>query len=116
MSQDCQPRFTGFLDKTRSRSNREQTKFPAYLRWIRDQPCVICGGQSEAAHLRMSSAEYGKVNYRDDKWVNPLCAGHHRLNPKAQHNMGESEFWEMHNINPMESAKMYWEQFTRESQ
>ena len=113
MSRGYLPRRTVSLDKTKTRSNREQTKFPLYLRWIREQHCIIpgCGMPAECAHLRMSSAEYGKVNFRDDKWCNPLCAGHHRLYPDAQHNGSEAEFWERHKINPMETAKRYWERF-----
>ena len=112
MSRVCTPRFTGWLAKTRSRSNRQQTKFPLFLRWIREQPCVICGGQAEAAHLRYSSAEYGKTNGRDDRWVNPLCPQHHRLAPDAQHQGSEFEFWQRHGINPLETAKRYWDEFS----
>ena len=97
------------LLKTNSRSKREQRKFPNYLNKIRDCPCIICGGQAECAHLRMSSSEYDKVNGRDDKWCTPLCAGHHRLYPDAQHNMGEWKFWALHKIDPLPIAKKLWE-------
>ena len=97
------------LLKTRSRSNRKQTKYPQYLKNIRQCNCVVCGQQAEAAHLRMSSAKHGKVNGRDDKWVIPLCPYHHRLGPLAQHSMGESQFWEMMLIEPLELARSLWE-------
>jgi len=80
-------------------------KYPAYLKKIRQCPCVICGGQAEAAHLRYSSAEHNKVNFRDDKWVTPLCAWHHRLAPDCQHSGSEFRFWERHGINPLELAE-----------
>lgn len=96
------------LDKTRSRSKREQKHFPAYLRLIRHCPCVLCGAQAEAAHVRMSSAKYNKVNGRNDKFVVPLCPGHHRLNPDAQHNSGEAEWWSRKAIDPLEIAQRLW--------
>lgn len=57
----------------------------------------------------MSSAEYAKINARDDKWATSLCAGHHRLNPDAQHNSGEFEWWQAQGINPLPVAKALWE-------
>ena len=99
------------LLKTRSRSKREQTKFPRFLNNIRACQCIIpgCGKEAEAAHLRLSSAAHGKFNARDDKWVNPLCPEHHRLGPQAQHSMGESQFWELYAVDPLETALKLWQ-------
>ena len=96
------------LDKTSSRSKREQKHFPAYLDKIRECPCVICGAQAEAAHVRMSSAAYGKTNGRNDKWCLPLCPHDHRLGPDAQHNSGEAEWWARKGIDPLEIAQRLW--------
>lgn len=98
------------LEKTRSRSQyRGQKKCPEYLKKIRECGCLICGREAEAAHLRYSSAEYAKVNARDDQWVTPLCPGHHRLYPDAQHNGGEEGFWQRHGIDPLSVASQLWE-------
>ena len=97
------------LEKTRSRSRREQKHFPAFLWKIRRCQCVICGMQAEAAHVRMSSAKYGKANGRNDQWVVPLCPGHHRLNPDAQHNSGEAAWWSRQEIDPLDVAQRLWE-------
>lgn len=97
------------LDKTKSRSKRERKHFPDHLALIRQCPCLICGSQAEAAHVRMSSSEYKKINGRDDKWVVPLCPGHHRLYPDAQHNFGESAWWSRQDIDPLKIAKRLWE-------
>lgn len=97
------------LEKTRSRSNREQKKFPEFLAKIRQCGCLICGREAEAAHLRMSSDEYRKSNGRRDQWTTPLCAGHHRLYPDAQHQGGEVNFWLRHGIDPLPIAKALWE-------
>ena len=56
----------------------------------------------------MSSAEYAKVNARDDKWALPLCPGHHRLNPDAQHNSGEAEWWSRQSVDPLATAARLW--------
>ena len=97
------------LEKTRSRSRREQKHFPRFLWNIRACGCLICGGQAESAHVRYSSAKHNKLNGRDDKFVVPLCPGHHRLYPDAQHNSGESEWWVNRGIDPLEIATKLWE-------
>jgi hypothetical protein len=33
----------------------------AYLAWIREQPCALCGRPAEAAHLRVGSVNHGKT-------------------------------------------------------
>ena len=100
--------FSPMLEKTRSRPKREQKHFSAFLRKIRQCACVICGMQAEAAHVRMSSAAHGKSNGRDDKWVVPLCPGHHRLNPDAQHNSGEAAWWSRQEMDPLDIAQRLW--------
>ena len=77
-----------------------------YLSLVRSLPCLHCGMEpSEAAHLRLSSAAYGKTSglgkKPDARWVLPLCAEHHRLGRNAQHNQGERQFWEALGINPL---------------
>lgn len=60
---------------------------------------------SEAAHVRMSSAAYGKTSALGkkpaDSWALPLCAEHHRLAKNAQHNQGEAQFWDGLGINAL---------------
>lgn len=77
-----------------------------YLGLIRHLPCLHCGMEpSEAAHVRMASAAFGKASGLGKKPENrfcvPLCAEHHRLGRDAQHNRGEREFWESLGINPL---------------
>ena len=100
--------FGSLLNKKLSRSKREQKHFPSYLNLIRQCPCLICGQQAEAAHVRMSSSKYAKTNGRNDKWVVPLCPGHHRLYPNAQHNSGEQSWWDAMCIDPLEIALHLW--------
>ena len=87
------------------------TKSAKYLKWIRTLPCCICNNpfQTEAAHIRSGSLEYGKepcgMQERNDSWVTPLCNRHHR----EQHESNELEWWESKGQNPFELAKWYWE-------
>lgn len=90
---------------------------PAYLRWIRALPCLICAkldglpgdvpllmflivGQSyrqkshtEAAHV--GSRAYGRKC--PDRQTLPLCIEHHREGPDSHHKLGK-KFWERHAI------------------
>lgn len=79
---------------------------PAYLALVRQCPCLHCGMEPcEAAHVRMSSAAFGKASglgkTPPDRWALPLCADDHRLARRAQHNQGEAQFWAGLGINPL---------------
>ena len=82
-----------------------------YLRFVSEKPCIICGAEAEVAHIRMSDAKYNKVNGRKDQWVIPLCPGHHRLYPDAQHNSGERIWWDRQGIDPLEISLKLWNEF-----
>jgi len=64
---------------------------PAYLIWLRRQPCLICGRRRgiEAHHLDPNMARRGP----DDRTV-PLCPTHHRDGPAAIHRIGKRRFQE----------------------
>lgn len=84
-------------------------KRPEHLAFIRGLPCCICGApRSEAAHVRMNDAATGKMQALGQKphddWSVPLCAGHHRELPGAQHRIGEANFWRRHGIDPLDLA------------
>lgn len=87
-----------------------------HLAFIRKLPCLVSGSNVnvEAAHIRYSDAEWGKINpghsrKPDDKWTVPLCADLHRLDPiNSQHAMNEREFWESHGIDPLPIATALW--------
>jgi hypothetical protein len=69
----------------------------AYLAAIRTLPCLVCGGLSEAAHLRLGSlAGIGKKP--SDRNVTPLCHHHHM----QQHAIGERAFWAELKLDPEE--------------
>jgi len=56
--------------------------------FIRTLPCVVCGGPSEAAHIRRGT-DGGMGMKPSDSYTVPLCPHHHR----EQHNIGELRFW-----------------------
>ena len=79
---------------------------PGYLKLVSQCPCLHCGMEpSEAAHVRMASAAFGKASGLGkkpaDKWTLSLCSECHRLARHAQHNRNEQEFWASIGINPL---------------
>ena len=77
-----------------------------YLANIRTLPCLKCGMEpcGEAAHVRSQSAAHGKkggmAKKPADRWALPLCAGCHRIDRDALHQIGEGLFWHLVGINP----------------
>lgn len=69
---------------------RKPVRDPKYLKWIRTQPCIVCGkeGETEAAHIRIG-AHAGKGEKPGDDSCVPLCSDCHRW----QHSEGEKQFW-----------------------
>jgi hypothetical protein len=88
---------------------------PDYLALVRACPCLSCGMEpSEAAHVRMASAAFGKASGMnkkpEDRWALPLCADDHRLARHAQHNQGEAQFWHALGINPLMTCQNLYAQ------
>jgi hypothetical protein len=81
-------------------------KRPEHLKFIRRLPCIICGRvPSQAAHIRYSSAKWGKANAMsakpDDMWTVPLCPKHH----SKQHAFGaERKWWRLQGVDPHQLA------------
>jgi len=91
---------------------------PAYLAWVRRQPCVICGTRRkvEAAHVRAGYpdagwAPTGMMQKPDDARCVPLCADHHREGPDAQHRMSERAWWNNHGIDPPDLCRALYAAF-----
>jgi hypothetical protein len=84
-------------------------KRPAYLKWIRQLPCCLCGNNVsvEAAHIRFADRSAGKRETgmgekSDDMWALPLCGVHHA----EQHKGGERKFWDVRD--PVRLAMALW--------
>lgn len=79
----------------------------AFLAFVRTQPCAVgpvgCSGPVEAAHIRYGAPgapNPGLQRKSNDRRCVPLCTGHHRLGPGAQHSMNERAFWASHGKDP----------------
>ena len=76
-----------------------------HLRFVMQQPCLICGRTpSDAHHLRFTQprALGRKVS---DEFAVPLCRGHHR----EVHRCGnEAAWWTTAGIDPRPSARLLW--------
>ena len=74
---------------------------PAYLAWIRQRLCLICGrrwdyhgrGPVEAHH----AGDHGMAQRAPDRTAVPLCPGHHRLDRDSAHVLGK-QFWDHHGL------------------
>ena len=69
---------------------------PAYLRFIRQQPCCICGRTwgIEAAHTGLR----GLAQKASDHSCIPLCWKHHRTARDSYHVLGRVRFLAIHNL------------------
>jgi hypothetical protein len=100
----------------RAHKKREKRDLnPGHVGLIQECPCISCGEdhpgrRREAAHIRYSDAEAGKVNpgmgrKPDDRWTLPLCKRCHQDGPKAQHKGNERAFWERLGIDALDVAR-----------
>lgn len=86
----------------------ERIRSEAYLRHVRGQPCLSCGAPGEAHHLqRAQPRAMGRKT--GDQWVVPLCHACHM----SLHNFGggETTWWDLRGVDPMEWASASWENF-----
>jgi hypothetical protein len=71
-----------------------------HQKFVASFPCVVCGNntQVQCCHIR-SIPKVGNVGkgIRDDRFCIPMCFTCHTL----QHQIGELEFFEKYNINPI---------------
>jgi len=49
----------------------------AYLNYIREKPCCVCGGRAEAHHVRRQRWGSGTSKKPHDYVAIPLCPEHH---------------------------------------
>jgi hypothetical protein len=90
---------------TISEPKRHRSK--EHLRYVAEQPCVICGrSPSHAHHVRFAQSK-GLALKVSDEFTVPLCAIHHSEN----HSTGdERKWWQKHKIDPLAIARRLWEE------
>jgi hypothetical protein len=76
-----------------------------HLRFVADQPCLICGRTpAQAHHIRYAQAK-GIALKVSDEFTVPLCAIHHSEN----HATGdETQWWRERKIDPLVAARELW--------
>ena len=78
-------------------------KQPAHKNRVAGLGCLVCNGPAEIHHVRTG------LQARDDRRVVPLCAGHHRHNADAFHQLGSAElFRKVHGIDLVREADWQW--------
>jgi hypothetical protein len=88
---------------------RQETRIrcPAHLAWVRGHVCAAqnweCGGQIQAAHVRLGTDGAGSVKPSDSHAI-PLCAQHHLI----QHAMGEASFEHDYKFDMKALAAQLW--------
>lgn len=102
---------------TELRQREPRVKCPAFLAFVRREPCCACGASpSQAAHVRMGCPAIGKRNAGigekpSDRWCVPLCRWCHLDSHQSQHNVGERVFWRNARLDPFELATKLWQRF-----
>ena len=90
---------------TISEPKRHRSK--EHLKYVAQQPCLICGrSPSHAHHVRFAQSK-GLALKVSDEFTVPLCVIHHSEN----HSTGdERKWWQKHNIDPLAIARRLWEE------
>lgn len=70
-------------------------------------PCLVCGGQSSAHHLRHDGR---KGISKDHRLVVPLCPTDHQYGRHAIHVIGHPAFEVMHGLDLMAEATRLWDE------
>ncbi len=74
---------------------QEPVRDPAYLKYLRQLPCVTCGTsrrRREAAHI----GAHGIGQKASDLDALPLCRECHSTGARSLHKLGPEKFWEAH--------------------
>ena len=73
-----------------------------HLRFVAQQPCVICGRKPSQAHHVRYAQPRGLALKVSDEFTVPLCATHHSQN----HQTGdERRWWQEHGLDPLGAAR-----------
>jgi hypothetical protein len=81
----------------------------AYLSWIGNLPCLLCGGgPAEAAHV----GARGLGQKCSDQETAPLCAWDHRMGPHSHHSLGK-RFWQHHGLDRVKLIRELNETYAR---
>jgi hypothetical protein len=86
-------------------SEPRRVRSQEHLRFVAQQPCVICGRTPAHAHHIRYAQPNGLALKVSDEFTVPLCAIHHTEN----HTTGdERRWWQEHKIDPLTIAEQLW--------
>ena len=78
-------------------------KQPKHVARVAGLGCCVCQSPAEIHHVRTGNQA------RDDRRVVALCAGHHRLNADAFHQLGSSAaFFKAHGVDLVRESDWQW--------
>lgn len=95
------------------KADRGRVRDPAFLAFLRRQPCVIggdCEGPIQACHIRYGlpgEAPTGLQRKPSDTRCTSMCAKHHAL----QHAGNERQFWASRGLDPFAIAGRLYVEF-----
>ena len=59
---------------------QQRFKSEKYLKWVRSQPCCVCGKPADHAHHIIGVGGMSGMGLKAQDWATvPVCAEHHRL-------------------------------------
>jgi hypothetical protein len=80
---------------------------PEHLRFVRTQPCLICGKQPSDPHHLPFAQPRALGRKVSDQYTVPLCRAHHREAHRAANELG---WWQSVGIAPLAVAEALWQQ------
>ena len=87
-------------------SEPKRTRCKEHLRYVAEQPCLVCGrSPSHAHHIRYAQPRGLGLKVSDEFTV-PLCAIHHSENHATGN---ERRWWQEHNLDPLPVARRLWQ-------
>jgi len=102
--------------RMRSATKLRTGKDPAYLNFIRTQPCIACArlgitqeSRSECSHV----GDRGLSQKCPDRETIPLCLRHHREGWDSQHRLGKT-FWKHWGLDREKLFKELQDRFERD--
>jgi hypothetical protein len=91
-------------------SEPKRIRSKEHLRFVAQQPCLICGrSPSHPHHVRFAQSKGLGLKVSDEFTV-PLCAIHHQQNHATGN---ERLWWQEHKIDPLTVAERLWRESTK---
>ena len=111
LAKSDEPVARRIIDKSALAINEpKRIRSKEHLRYVANQPCVICGrSPSHAHHVRYAQRRGLGIKVSDEFTV-PLCATHHQ---QLHNTTKEREWWQERKVDPLMIAGALWRQSQR---